>query len=420
MHPSPQRRAVWLAALALMAPMGAARALTFTEVQVTTAAIPDYEFDWARKGSFCASCNFNNGNSRLAFTDKDGNLWVGDVDYQTGKFLPSNGRGILVDTNTAPVPDFGNGPEWMISATYGSQLVYTRYLDGHFGDPNSAGIAVAKMANGAWTASPLPNAVPRATPEGTEDETDTDPRVDYIKSDKTALYWRRMSKPGTEVAIPISDMTNGNARRWVPGSHKIIFQGQPRGSTQVLVDQIFTYDTDTGALEQLTTGSGGYVGCFMWKAPEFNNEYVFMTMPKLRQSIQVFRKIAGADGVKRWTVIKTIATGATSALPYFFSPEPFVHNGRSYLMFQLSPSSKFYDKSIPTHIGLSGIDPLKNDLRVLTANGPSRLRLDPEFFITAKGPFIYYNRLVPATTTYPDGKNDGVWYVDTQLGPPKH
>ena len=48
-----------------------------------------------------------------------------------------------------------------------------------------------------------------------------------------------------------------------------------------------------------------------------------------------------------------------------------------------------------------------------------RLRLDPEFFITAQGPFIYYNRLVPATADFPDGINDGVWRVDTGLGPPK-
>ena len=39
------------------------------------------------------------------------------------------------------------------------------------------------------------------------------------------------------------------------------------------------------------------------------------------------------------------------------------------------------------------------------------------YFITAKGPYIYYNRLVPQTASNP-AFNDGVWRVDTKLGPP--
>ena len=39
------------------------------------------------------------------------------------------------------------------------------------------------------------------------------------------------------------------------------------------------------------------------------------------------------------------------------------------------------------------------------------------YYITAQGPFIYYNRYQLATTdTGP--VPDGVWRVDTQLGPP--
>ena len=120
----------------------------------------------------------------------------------------------------------------------------------------------------------------------------------------------------------------------------------------------------------------------------------------------------------RWKVVKTVAAPPASGLPFFWSPEPFVHNGRSYLVTQLSPDFKFYDKTIPTHVGISGI--LRRDeVRVLTAGGPPRLRLDPEYFITAKGPLIYYKRTILETPTSPP-LNDGVWYVDTQLGPPRN
>ncbi len=40
-----------------------------------------------------------------------------------------------------------------------------------------------------------------------------------------------------------------------------------------------------------------------------------------------------------------------------------------------------------------------------------------DYFITAQGPFIYYNGYKPQTDTRPF-IGEGVWRVDTQLGPP--
>ena len=62
------------------------------EVQVSKSDIPDYEFDWGRNGVMCPTCNFNTGNARFAFSDVDGKLWLGYVDFQTGAFLPPEDR----------------------------------------------------------------------------------------------------------------------------------------------------------------------------------------------------------------------------------------------------------------------------------------------------------------------------------------
>jgi hypothetical protein len=68
---------------------------------------------------------------------------------------------------------------------------------------------------------------------------------------------------------------------------------------------------------------------------------------------------------------------------------------------------------------MSGVDPLRQDFRMLTNDaGTPRVRIDPEYFITAQGPFIYYHRLVPETATR-GPVNDGVWRVDTRLRPPR-
>lgn len=410
-------------ALALAALLPAAAQTVLPEVQVSTAAIPDYEFDSARNGRFCASCNFGAGNARLAFTDNTGNLWLGYVDYNTGAFIPEDGRGLLIDTHTAPVPDFGNGPEWMASAN-GSQLVYTRYLDGLPNSTASAQIGIAtQTAANSWAAGVLANSLGRATPDGTKDETDTDPRINYIQSDKEDLFWRSASAPNTEVPMPIGDLTGGNSRRWVPGTRKIIFQGHLNTDPRLL-DQVWLYDTDSGVREQLTFDSVTKAGGFMWKAPEYGGQYLFFTMANFRQEIWVYRNLKGPKGKYYWTVTKKIKaprnpTDTTKSM-FFWSPEVFTHNGRSYIFTQVSTSNKFFDKSIPTQLALSGIDPLKNDFRMLTNDTTHfRVRLDPEYFITAQGPFIYYNRLIPASDQYPDGINDGVWRVDTKLGPPK-
>jgi hypothetical protein len=65
---------------------------------------------------------------------------------------------------------------------------------------------------------------------------------------------------------------------------------------------------------------------------------------------------------------------------------------------------------------LSPNTPLFNIL--VTADSlPARQRLDPEYFITPQGPYLYYNRIVPETgsTRY---KNEGEWFIDMQLGAP--
>ncbi len=386
------------------------------EIQVTTAPIPDNEYDSARWGSFCPTCNSGDGNARFVFADSENNLWIAHVDFATGAFIPPDGRGILIDTNAAAATDYGNGPEWFDSAS-GSGFVYTRYQPGLPHSDATASVAIATMVGGVWTTTVLPNSAGRASPAATLDGTDPDPRVNYVDTAKTAWYMRKFSQPDVEITLPLSSLSNGNARRWVPGTRKILFQGHVPGDPQLLRDQIYTYDTDSGELEQLTSHPQGALGGMMWRAPEFKNEYVFFTMAKFRQQILVYRQLPGADRVLRWTIVKTI--DAPPALPYFFSPEVFVHNGRSYIFAEVSSSASFFDKTIPNQLAMSGVDPLRPDFRMLTNDaGTPRLRLDPEFFITAKGPYIYYNRLVPETDAHP-AVNDGMWRVDTGLGPPR-
>ena len=153
----------------------------------------------------------------------------------------------------------------------------------------------------------------------------------------------------------------------------------------------------------------------MWRAPEYGGDFVFFTV-RDGQQLVVYRQVSNGDGSSSWVVISTVAMPA--ATPYVWSPEYFIHNGKSYIFFQMNTTSDSSDMTQPSRIGMVGILPENAALVDLTpANAPDRVRMDPEYFITTQGPFIYYNRYKPQTDTKPF-IGEGVWRVDTQLGPP--
>ena len=381
------------------------------EFQVSTAKIVDFEFDWGRDGIYCPTCNYGDGNSRFIWSDRDYSLWLGYVDYYTGNFYPENGKGVLIDNRASFSTDWGNGPEWMFS-TGPSQIVYTRYADGVRPSALSAGVAVAtQRSDQNWRGHHIFKAMQRQSPAATLDLDDPAPRINYQDARKSKLYWRTANAPRTEELLPISEQTGGGSRRWVAGTRKIIYSGTAASGS----GQVFLYDTDSGELEQLTFDETRKIGAFMWRAPEFNNEYVFYTMTD-RTSISVYRKLRNSEGVLAWTEIKTVQM--PQQIPYIWSPEPFVHNGKSWIFFTLSSSQYANDLSVPTQIAMTGIVPGEESFRMLTNdNTKYRVRLDPEHFITAQGPYIYYNRYIPKTDTNPLVA-EGVWRVDTRLGPP--
>jgi hypothetical protein len=108
------RKIIALQAGFLFASMGLSQAASAQpypgEVQVGARTIADYEFDWGRDGTYCPTCNYGAGNNRLAFTGKDGSVWISHINVDNGYFGSSDGEGTLVDTNSIPAGTTGNGP----------------------------------------------------------------------------------------------------------------------------------------------------------------------------------------------------------------------------------------------------------------------------------------------------------------------
>lgn len=378
------------------------------EVQVTTSQLLDYEFDWGRDGVNCPACNQGAGNARVAFVDALRRLWVADVDVVTGNFVPASGRGTLVDSNAALTTTYLNGPEW-VNSQLGSQLVYNKYQTGATPSDQTVGLGVASFDGSAWTTTQLGSSLGKVNPIGSSDAADAAPILHYQNTAMSAAFARRELEPASQAQISVAMGTASSARRSVPGTHKIIVAGVATAGLY----QIFLYDMDTGLTEQLTDERASLSGAFMWSAPEYGGEYVFFAV-RNGQEIVVYRQLPDDQGQLCWQAVLSQSM-PYAAYPYAWSPEYFVHNGRSYIFFQMNSSPVALNYAKPSLLAMMGITPQTQDLVILTPDdAPTRARTDPEYFITEQGPFIYYNRY---RTVSGLPVSEGVWRVDTGLGP---
>lgn len=381
------------------------------EERVTPAGIIDLEFDWGRDGVYCSTCNDGDGNNRLTFTDKDQNLWVAHVDPATGDFIPSNGQGELVDIDSAFAKDFGNGPEWMFG-TGGSQIVYTKYSPFLPQSFITGSYALAQRINGVWKAGIQPSGFGKYAPLGMLDLDEPEPRVTYQTTG--AVYWRVAGDNASESTLELEN--SGYLRRWVPGTHQLIINtlAPPSEEDGIAYQQIFLYDTDTDELEQLTFDPVHKTDVFMWQAPDYNNEYLFLTTYD-ETNLAIYRKVDDGTGQDHWAIERLVEMPGFA--PYIWSPEPMVYQGSSYIILQLSASDSQLDFSTPTQLAMLGLNPENPSFKMLTNDvSTRRIRSDPEYYVTEDGPYVYYNRYIPPHDDFPGGY-DGVWKVDTGLGP---
>lgn len=382
----------WILSLVVLL-IGQAPSVSFgvEEIEVTPAPIFDFEFD------------FDAANGRFAWTGtQTGELWVGYVDPSTGEFSPLNGKAELVDLETV-LP--GNGPEWVATQT-GTRLVYTKRPLGAF-----AGLSQAEFDGATWHPEEIPFGSRRILPIGSTDLSGLPAAIlSFVLSGATgqaSMVWRFLDLPGIEKLVPGSQGATGG--RWVPGRREIVFSAPIDGGRQV-----FLYDGLTDSTEQLTFDNGRKQTVFMWEAPEFPGEFIFFASVKGAQQsqIRVYRLLdEDEDGEFEWTIIKTINPPTTGI--YFWSPEPFVHNGTSYIFWVASSQPDQPDPAFPSQVWMAAADPADSYFVSLSDPTLSRFRVDPEVFVTDQGPYLYYNLYLPGSPQ----QYEGVYRIDTELGP---
>jgi hypothetical protein len=128
------------------------------------------------------------------------------------------------------------------------------------------------------------------------------------------------------------------------------------------------------------------------------------------------------DGSPIFTQLNTILS-PEAAEPYIFDPKPFIHCTpicQTYLVYSVSKTSTSQNGvTVPNGMAVSNLNPAA-PLSTLLVSGlqlPAQQRLDPKFFITANGPYVYYN-LITVQSSFSKYLNLGTYYIDMQFGPP--
>jgi hypothetical protein len=196
----------------------------------------------------------------------------------------------------------------------------------------------------------------------------------------------------------------------------------PVGTSGQTVQQVFWYDIDTGATEQLTTDPVNKYAGFMFKAPDFNDNYIFFTLAN-HEYIEVFEQQgSNPDGSPIFQLVNTIYSPDLNET-YVNSPEPFINctpTCATYIFVTLAATNAQNGVEKPNGLAVVALSPNAPLFNILVpADDPAvRQRQDPEYFITTQGPILYYNRIVPLQPGVSKYKNEGEWFINMQLGAP--
>lgn len=324
-----------------------------------TDSLPDPEFDGV-------------GHQLVWQTRTGSEVWVADIDPQTGFISPLDGRGELVDTDVLPLAAVRNGPEW-VQTDQGAMALYAK-------DRGSGSEIVVARDQAGWVPTYLG---PGLGGIGSLDPGDPNPRIYYAQSGNPPLARTRY------LFDAASDLNFGVPLwwgRWISGGDGLIAYADDADG----VPQVVVADPITGDIEQRTFSPTFKRSVFGWQAPEHGVEAFFTTVGPPRSQVSVAMEVYLSDGAGGWVLHDTI-TGPPGH-PFIVSPEPFVVGGQSYIAF-LASKMPLNEHDGRSEVWVVDIDPDTQWARRVS-DGSVAVIKDPEPIVFGDQAFVYYSEAV--------------------------
>ncbi len=328
-------------------------------------------------------------NNRIVWQDlklSGSEMWVADIDPDTGAISPPDGRGTFIDDGLSPILRTLNGPEW----AFGAESTYIVYTDtGAEGEDRIAIAYQSSAPDGPWIVEALPGGESRLSPLGSSAENATDAYVSYLVDEgggKRLVYRDLDNAPEVEIDVG----PTASAAFWAEDAPAFVYSRF--GSKADL--QINLYDVPSQTARELSSDVGNKYLASFWFAPEFGAELMMCMVGN--QAIGIYRQTV--DG--SWEQIELISL--PSIYPFVHSPEPFVYKGRSYVSLvaaeQLGDGSReIASPTGITEIWIASIDAQQPFFRRVSDPTRFATRKDPETYATSAGIVVLYNEQDPGT-----------------------
>lgn len=332
---------------------------------------------------------------RMVWQDFNTNdVWVCQIDTQTGRLIPASGKGVRAPVKTISVfptgtsPGSFNGPELGFSA----QGLFTYYT-----------IRDANGVNQTARFGPLDRGTPSyrqisqetrygqsgALPTQLGNLPNTAILNIYLDRFRGRTGWSYENTPTDRNYIPTTDISL-KGPRWIPGELAISTNTTTEGRTK----QAAIYDIATDTLTALTNDSGHKTEVFVFNCPETGTRAAMCLVGNGQRELAVYKEASPFwQKIASIPVPKFIVGGGRLSTARIYLPEPFVFQGKSYFTFVVG----------------------KVDVNTLTVKGPSQIfvaqlgrpeavqvgsaipagRIDPEVLVLPDRAYLYYYTVIP-------------------------
>jgi hypothetical protein len=358
------------------------------------ALLPDAPLVGEVNGSYIDP-EFSEAASQVVFQDVKNNVWIGDLDPETGLFKTATGRDYLMDENITLIfdrPPQGrkfstNGPEWTRDEK-GHCVVYTKADKGGIMQQWMARLVDGKSAVTQLTHNKLDSYgnMPSRFMDGKP------PRIAYTYDWpiwKAKAAWIFFDKPNEPHQLEGFDYRQMSM--WSAVSPDFLFVKRSPG---VPYGQIARSSADTGKVTVLTSDEGQKDDPGLFVSPEFGGEILLVCNVDNR-ALGIYRDLKSSDGY--WTRIATLTLPADAPYRFISSPETIAPatgiGGVSYFSL-LAREGK--DRNTPGSIWVLGLGKDEKNRfvrRVDHAAGTTTptVVLEPEPFVGTSEVYVYYN-----------------------------